>query len=75
MGRCCDSRILFVKLLSWTKKRWLAKPGTVGKPRTTDHVLIVGEDGDELPAGEIGTVYLKLLKGAEFEYHGDKGKT
>jgi len=36
-------------------------------------VHILGEDGKELPQGEIGTVYFG--EGAEFEYHNDPEKT
>ncbi len=51
---------------------WLAHPGTVGSPLgCTLH--IVGEDGEELPAGEAGTVYFE--GGATFEYHNDPDKT
>jgi long-chain acyl-CoA synthetase len=56
-------------------EEWLKKPGTVGKPRTADHVLIVGDDGALLPPGEVGTVYLKLVEGAGFEYFKDRDKT
>jgi acyl-CoA synthetase (AMP-forming)/AMP-acid ligase II len=51
---------------------WLAHPGTVGSP--IGCVLhIVGEDGEEVPQGESGTVYFE--GGAEFEYHNDPEKT
>ena len=51
---------------------WLAHPGTVGSP--IGCVLhIVGEDGEDLPQGESGTVYFE--GGAEFEYHNDPEKT
>jgi long-chain acyl-CoA synthetase len=38
---------------------WLAKPGTVGKVVPDDHIRILDDDGNDLPAGTIGTVYLK----------------
>jgi long-chain acyl-CoA synthetase len=51
---------------------WLAHEGTVGMPiNCTLH--IVGEDGEEVPTGETGTVYFE--GGAEFEYHNDPEKT
>ena len=51
---------------------WLAHPGTVGSP--INCVLhIVGEDGEEVPQGESGTVFFE--GGAEFEYHNDPEKT
>jgi acyl-CoA synthetase (AMP-forming)/AMP-acid ligase II len=51
---------------------WLAHPGTVGA--ALGCVLhIVGEDGEELPQGESGTIYFE--GGAQFEYHNDAEKT
>ncbi|HZQ28449.1 MAG TPA: AMP-binding protein [Acidimicrobiales bacterium] len=51
---------------------WLGHPGTVGKP-LVGTVHIVGEDGEEQPTGEAGTIYFE--GGAEFEYHNDPEKT
>jgi long-chain acyl-CoA synthetase len=57
---CCDSN------------EWMAHRGTVGRALAgIPH--IVGEDGEELPPGESGTVYFE--GGAEFEYHNDPEKT
>ena len=51
---------------------WLAHEGTVGSPlNCTLHIC--GEDGEELPQGESGTVFFD--GGAEFEYHNDPEKT
>ena len=51
---------------------WLAHEGTVGSPlNCTLHIC--GEDGDELPQGESGTVFFE--GGADFEYHNDPEKT
>ena len=55
-------------------KEWLERPGTVGKPVTEDHVRILDDDGNDLSAGEIGTVYLKAPPG-RFEYYKDPEKT
>jgi long-chain acyl-CoA synthetase len=51
---------------------WLAHKGTVGTP-VNCAVHIVGEDGEEVPVGEEGTIYFE--GGASFEYHGDEEKT
>jgi long-chain acyl-CoA synthetase len=51
---------------------WLAHEGTVGTPINCV-VHIVGEDGEEVPQGESGTVYFE--GGATFEYHNDPEKT
>ena len=36
---------------------------------------IVGDDGEALPTGEVGTVYMRNLIGGDFEYHGAPEKT
>lgn len=51
---------------------WLAHPGTVGKP-LVGTIHIVGEDGQDLPPGEAGTVYFE--SDARFSYHNDPEKT
>jgi len=51
---------------------WLAHPGTVGSPLNCV-VHIVGEDGEEVPTGEAGTIYFEA--GGTFEYHNDPEKT
>jgi len=55
---------------------WLERPGTVGRPATPDHVRILDPVSDEpLPAGEVGTVYLKAPPVGRFDYFGDPDKT
>ncbi|ROO83803.1 fatty-acyl-CoA synthase [Actinocorallia herbida] len=51
---------------------WLAHPGSVGKP-ILGEVHVLGPDGEEVPAGETGTLYFG--NGPQFEYHGDPEKT
>ncbi|MCU1396122.1 MAG: AMP-dependent synthetase and ligase [Ilumatobacteraceae bacterium] len=51
---------------------WLAHQGTVGVAIGCT-VHIVGDDGEELPAYESGTIYFE--GGARFEYHNDPEKT
>ena len=51
---------------------WLAHPGTVGKP-VTGTPRICDDDGNELPTGQIGTIYFE--GGTEFTYHDDPKKT
>ncbi|MFZ2241418.1 MAG: AMP-binding protein [Gordonia amarae] len=51
---------------------WLAHPGSVGAPLSgTPHIL--NDDGQELPAGQIGTIWSE--DGLWFEYLGDPDKT
>ncbi len=53
-------------------EEWLAHPGSVGKTLMGE-IHIVGEDGNEVPIGEEGTVY--FAGGNDFEYHNDPEKT
>lgn len=57
-----------------TSEEWLAHPGTVGKASPVLTLSIVDDDGQDLPAGEIGTVYVKRHDGTP-KYHGDPEKT
>jgi acyl-CoA synthetase (AMP-forming)/AMP-acid ligase II len=51
---------------------WLTHKGTVGRP-ILGEVHVCDEDGNELPAGEPGTLYFG--NGPQFEYHADEAKT
>ena len=55
-------------------EEWLRKPGSVGTPWPGSVVRVLGDDGAELPAGEIGTVYMQMGQ-STFEYHQDRAKT
>jgi long-chain acyl-CoA synthetase len=57
-----------------TARDWLERPGTVGKPWPISEVVVLDEDGKPVPAGELGTVYMKMSTGG-FSYHKDEGKT
>jgi long-chain acyl-CoA synthetase len=50
--------------------RWLEKPGTVGRAVRGMQVKILDDEGNELPRGEIGGVYLEPER-PTFEYKGD----
>jgi long-chain acyl-CoA synthetase len=54
---------------------WLAHPGTVGKPMVKELVKVAADDGAELPANEIGLVFLRAQAATKFEYFGDAEKT
>jgi long-chain acyl-CoA synthetase len=54
---------------------WLQKPGTVGKPADADHLRILDDDGNPVPAGTTGTVYMKAPALGRFDYYKDAGKT
>ena len=61
--------------MTWiTSPEALTHPGSVGKT-IWGEAHIVGEDGEELPAGEDGVVYFGGRSGVTFEYNNDPEKT
>jgi long-chain acyl-CoA synthetase len=54
---------------------WLERPGTVGRPFLPGQVVIGDEEGNPLPAGEIGLVYVRALEASRFTYFKDEAKT
>ncbi len=57
-----------------TSEEWLTHPGTVGKATARVTYSIVDDDGNDLPPGEIGTIYCRRTDGPP-EYHDDPEKT
>jgi long-chain acyl-CoA synthetase len=55
-------------------EEWLKKPGTVGRPWPISEIAIFDDDGNQLPPGQVGTVYMAMQSG-DFEYHKDRAKT
>ncbi|MGE4322133.1 MAG: acyl-CoA synthetase [Sphingobium sp.] len=53
-------------------EEWLKKPGSVGRA-VLGTIRICGEDGEPLPAGQEGVIYIE--GGAPFEYYNDPAKT
>src|SRR5215469_9503877 len=43
-----------------TAEEALRKPGTVGQPLTGARIRVYGDDGQELPPGEVGEIYVRL---------------
>ncbi|HSZ36618.1 MAG TPA: AMP-binding protein, partial [Acidimicrobiales bacterium] len=56
-------------------KTWLEHPGTVGRPMVPGLVKVADEEGKDLPAGEIGLVFLQAPEATRFDYYGDEKKT
>jgi long-chain acyl-CoA synthetase len=54
---------------------WLEHPGTVGRPLTDGQVMIGDEEGNSLPVGEVGLVYMRAPEQDRFAYFGDEKKT
>jgi long-chain acyl-CoA synthetase len=57
-----------------TSEEWLARPGTVGKATAMLELSILDDDGNDLPAGEIGMIHAKRVDGTP-SYHGDPEKS
>lgn len=55
-----------------TSDEWLQHPGSVGRC-VMGEIHIVGEDGEELPTGEVGDIY--FANGPKIAYHNDPEKT
>jgi long-chain acyl-CoA synthetase len=58
-----------------TPRRWLQKPGTVGRPIVGAIVTIVDDDGNEVRAGEPGTIYIGSRDAPPAEYFKDVEKS
>ncbi len=50
---------------------WLEHRGTVGRPRPPTEVRILGGDGNELPPGEVGEIFLRTANFGGYDYLGD----
>jgi long-chain acyl-CoA synthetase len=59
---------------SITSEEWLDHKGSVGRAAYQAEIHICDQQGQELPTGEVGTVYFEDPS-ATFEYHGDSAKT
>ncbi|MER7518480.1 acyl-CoA synthetase [Streptomyces sp. NPDC126499] len=57
-----------------TAEEWLRKPGTVGRAWPISELAVFDDDGNRLPPGRLGTVYMKMSTGG-FRYHKDEAKT
>ncbi|MFD1931773.1 MULTISPECIES: acyl-CoA synthetase [Nonomuraea] len=57
-----------------TPDGWKKHPGTVGTAWPISELLIVDDEGEPVPTGTPGTIYMKMM-GVAFEYKGDPDKT
>jgi long-chain acyl-CoA synthetase len=57
-----------------TAPEWLARPGSVGTPWLGTEVRVLDENGDDVPPGQTGLVYLRM-GASTFDYHNDQEKT
>ena len=54
---------------------WLARPGSVGKPRQGSELVIMDDEGNILPPGQVGTIYSYNPNRELFQYFKDSEKT
>jgi long-chain acyl-CoA synthetase len=59
---------------SITGPQWLARPGSVGLPWPGSEVHVLDEEGNDVPAGQPGLVYMRMGT-STFDYHRDEAKT
>ncbi|WOH84071.1 acyl-CoA synthetase [Bradyrhizobium sp. BEA-2-5] len=52
-----------------TSEDALKKPGTVGRISTGAELRFIGEDGKEVPQGQIGEIYSRIKGNPDFTYH------
>jgi len=56
-------------------EEWLTKPGTVGRPGPDFDNKILNDDGDPVPPGTVGTIFMRAPATGRFEYYKDAQKT
>jgi bile acid-coenzyme A ligase len=50
---------------------WLAHRGSVGRPIPGCEVAVFGQDGNQVPSGQVGTIYMRTLSGkSNYRYIG-----
>ena len=57
-----------------TAQEWLARPGSVGRAWPGTEVRVLDAEGNDVPAGQPGLVYLRMGT-STFDYHQDEEKT
>ena len=58
-----------------TSEEWLAHRGSVGRPRPPYEVVVLGENNEPVPAGEVGVLGFRAPDGRGPRYHADEEKT
>lgn len=56
--------------VTWiTGEEWLSHRGSVGRPMKGGQMKILGENGEDLPAGQVGEVFMRPDAGVGTTYH------
>jgi long-chain acyl-CoA synthetase len=58
-----------------TAEEWLERPGSVGRPAQGSTIKILDDDGNEVPTGETGLIYIGSEWGRGFKYAGPEELT
>jgi long-chain acyl-CoA synthetase len=61
-------------IVAASSTEWLAHPGSVGKPVQGAELAIYDDDGNPLPTGEVGEIFVRLAAYPEFTYYGKDEK-
>ena len=56
-------------------EEWLKKPGSVGCPGPEFDNKILDDEDNEVPQGEVGTIYMRAPEAGRFQYYKDEDKT
>jgi long-chain acyl-CoA synthetase len=54
---------------------WLQRPGTVGLPVTPGQVMVGDDEGNPVPHGKVGLIYIRAPESSRFSYFKDEAKT
>jgi long-chain acyl-CoA synthetase len=54
---------------------WREHEGSVGRPWPGTEVIVLDPDGEPVPPGESGMIYVRSPHASRFRYHGDDAKT
>ncbi|MBO0854093.1 MAG: AMP-binding protein [Nocardia sp.] len=58
-----------------TSEEWLQRPGSIGRTVPPFELLVIGDDGEQLPAGREGKLYFRDTTGRGIVYHNDPERT
>ncbi|KPM51941.1 acyl--CoA ligase [Frankia sp. R43] len=60
---------------SITSQEWLERPGSVGRTVAPFELVVIGDNGEQLPSGQEGKLYFRDTTGRGVAYHNDPEKT